>query len=297
MPTFETPRPDRHHVDIARRRARHRQRPGRHHRHRRRRPTLPSAADVSRGRRHPGRVRRRPPDDQRPEELAALLPLRPRRLGAGRPIEVPTGSSLEASSALGDLRLDGELGRCRVKTGDGQHPPRPLRRRSRSRPATATSTSTTSTATPTSATGSGDVRDRPVDGAADRQELQRRHAIDDVTGDLRVQAANGGIRSRGPGGRSSAKTATGDRRRRGPPRRRRARDRRPATCRCGIAAGTAAYLDVRSQSGRIRNALDASRRSRAEPTRSSSCGPHTSVGDITLIGRCRPRTDAADGPT
>ena len=34
-------------------------------------------------------------------------------------IDVPTGSSLEASSSLGDLQVDGELDRCRVKAAMG----------------------------------------------------------------------------------------------------------------------------------------------------------------------------------
>src|SRR4051794_10813833 len=34
-------------------------------------------------------------------------------------IDVPTGSRLEASSSLGDLHVDGELDRCRLKTAMG----------------------------------------------------------------------------------------------------------------------------------------------------------------------------------
>ena len=81
-------------------------------------------------------------------------------------IEVPTGSSLEANTDLGDLHAEGELGAMPAQDRDGQHPARPhgraarhhrlrerrrrsgRRRRRGQRPGPATSASASSTAWP-----------------------------------------------------------------------------------------------------------------------------------------------------
>ena len=200
-------------------------------------------------------------------------------------VEVPTGSTVEASSALGDLQADGELGRCRVKDGHGQHPARPHRRRSRQdrlrrrrrrprrrrrrrqRPARARSAIGRIDGTAAVKNSNGDIAIGEVTGDAPGEGRQRQHR----------DRAGAGVGRRQDGRRL-------DRRRRGPPRLR-------------VLETSAGDLSLRHRRRHrrvarrpleVRHGAQRPRREPTAPRRADEVlevrAAHR-VGDITLIGR------------
>lgn len=195
-------------------------------------------------------------------------------------LDVPTGSNLEASSSLGDIRIEGELGQCRVKTAMGD-----IRLDHSARLTLKTSYGNVDVdrveGDADITTGSGEVRVGRVSGAAIVKNSNGATAIDDVGGDVRVKAANGNISIARADRSIVAKTAAGSievgELRRGVA----VLETAAGNLSCGIADGTAVNLDVRCKHGRIHSALDAS----DGPVPSDEIvelRAHTTVGDITL---------------
>src|SRR3954467_6435462 len=123
-------------------------------------------------------------------------------------IDVPAGSSLEASSSLGDLQVDGELDRCQVKTAMGNI------RLDHAGPLTLKTGYGNVDVDRVAGdvditTGSGDVRIGTVVGAAIVKNSNGATSIDRVAGDLRVKAANGSIRIGSAQESVGAKSAAG----------------------------------------------------------------------------------------
>lgn len=204
-------------------------------------------------------------------------------------VEVPTGSSLEASSSLGDIRVDGEVDRCRVRTSMGDI------RLDRSGRLTAKTgfgnvdvDRVEGDADVT--TGSGDLRIGTVHGAAVVKNSNGATSIDDVSGDVRVRSSNGSITVSSAGRSIVAKTAAGSIEvgeiRRGVA----VLVSAAGDLSCGIAGGTAVNLDVRSKHGRIQSGLEASE-GPAPTDEVAQLHAHTTVGDITLF-----RTDGLAQP-
>jgi DUF4097 and DUF4098 domain-containing protein YvlB len=196
-------------------------------------------------------------------------------------IEVPTGSSIDASSSLGDIRADGQLDRCQVKTSMGS-----IRLDHCGALTVKTSFGDVDVdhvhgdADVTTSSGAVDIG--IVDGAAVVKNSNGATAIGRVTGDVRVKAANGRITIHRAERSVVAKSAAGSIEvgslRRGVA----TLETSVGDIACGLAEGTTANLDVRSKSGRIHSGLDAS----------DGPGPsddvlelhaHTTVGNITLF--------------
>jgi DUF4097 and DUF4098 domain-containing protein YvlB len=197
-------------------------------------------------------------------------------------VEVPTGSSLEASTDLGDLHTEGELGACRAKTGMGTI-------RLDHTGALHASTGygdvvvdrVVGEAEVT--TGSGDVRLGAIDGRLVVKNSNGGTVVDAVTGDLRVKAANGDVVIGRAQSSVVAKTANGDVR---------IRDVRHGTVvmetaagelEVGIHEGIAAWLDVRTSFGTVHNTLGAAD-GPAPSEGTVEVRARTSFGDI-VIGR------------
>ena len=199
-------------------------------------------------------------------------------------VEVPTGSSLEASTSLGDIpwstvswtgaassrpvgniRLD-RCGRLTLKTSYGDVA---VDRVDGDADIT---------------TGSGELRIGRVDGAAVIKNANGGTTIDGVTGDVRVKAANGSITIARAEQSVVAKTAAGSidvgEIRRGVA----VLETAAGDLSCGITAGTAVNLDVRSKYGRIRSGLDASD-GPAPTDESSSCTPTPPSATSPSTGR------------
>jgi hypothetical protein len=215
-------------------------------------------------------------------------------LGGGESVEVtidlPTGSRIHADSGMGDFRAEGELGDCHFKTAMG-----------------AIRLDQTGALHAVSSFGdiavdrvegqaditasSGDVRLGAISGALEVKSSNGRVEIDEVGGALRVKAANGAIHVGRAHSSATAKTAAGDVR---------IDDVRSGTVvletaigeiEVGIHDGVAAWLDVRSSMGVVRNSLDEV----DGPPRTSGTVEvrgRTSMGDV-LIHRAPAPTDAA----
>ncbi len=171
-------------------------------------------------------------------------------------IELPAGSHVHGALGLGDVHCDGRLGDCRIKTGLGdirleQADTLDLR--------TGAGDITVDRATGRAevTAGSGDVR---------LGELERSAVIKNSNGDtwvgvahddLRLNAANGSIAVDLAHAGVGAKSANGDVRLGEVMRGSVVLETKIGDLEVGIREGTAAWLDVSSQFGRVHNALDA----------------------------------------
>jgi DUF4097 and DUF4098 domain-containing protein YvlB len=202
-------------------------------------------------------------------------------------VEVPTGSSLDASTDMGDLHAEGELGTSRLKSAMGN-----LRV---DHAATLHATTAYGNVVADRVEGdaevtttSGEVRLGVLGGAAVIKNSNGDTAVAEVTGDLRVKTANGDITVGRAQGSVTAKTARGDVRISDVTRGTTVMETAAGALEVGIHEGTAAFLDLRTQFGTVRNSLDAA----DEPAPSEhtvEVRARTSVGDI-VIGRSAEET-------
>jgi DUF4097 and DUF4098 domain-containing protein YvlB len=181
---------------------------------------------------------------------------------------------------MGDIGCEGHLGECRFKTGMGNirldH----------------TGTLHLKTGMGTIAvdralgdadvtTGSGDVRIGQIEGAAVIKNSNGDTAVGEVTGDLRVKSANGRITVDRAHASLTAKTANGNIRIGEVMRGAIVLETAAGELEVGIREGTAAWLDVSSQYGRVRNSLDEA----GSPEQSEATveiRARTSYGDIKI---------------
>jgi DUF4097 and DUF4098 domain-containing protein YvlB len=195
-------------------------------------------------------------------------------------IELPTGSRVEATSGIGDFRADGELGACNLKTAMGSirldH--------------TATLRAVTSFGAVTVdhvagdaevSTGSGEVRLGDVEGALVIKNSNGDSEVGEATGDVRVKAANGDITIARALDSVTARTANGDVRVRDARHGEVVMETAAGELEVGIPLGTAAYLDLNSRFGAVRNDLDPSDVPAASD-RTVRVRARTSYGDILV---------------
>jgi hypothetical protein len=246
-------------------------------------------------------VQVRPSDSSKRDDVAAaeqtrveyaggrLLVKAPRRLREFSPfsdggsidveIELPAGSDLSGHMAAGGFRCTGSLGRCELKSSAGGIS---VERVARAKLVTAgdirlervTGDAELSTAT-------GDVRAGAIDGSAVIKNSNGDVRIGEVGGDLRVRAANGDIEVESSHGSVSAKTANGHIRVGSIQRGSLVAETATGGIEVGIADGVAAWLDLSTGFGQVRNSLE----STEGP---GSTGEHVEVraktgfGDITI---------------
>jgi hypothetical protein len=195
-------------------------------------------------------------------------------------IELPAGSSVQATGALADFDCEGPLGECRIKTGLG--------RIEVDRAQTLTVKSATGDISVDHVAGhadikagSGDVRVRALDATAVIKNSNGDTWIGDAGGDLRVNAANGNIAVGVARSTVGAKSANGDVRLGEVVRGSVVLETHLGDLEVGIPEGTAAWLDLRSTAGRVHNALDAA--DAPEPAGDSvEVRARTSVGDVVV---------------
>lgn len=204
-------------------------------------------------------------------------------------VELPTGSQLTVDSPLGNLSAEGELGECRLKTSMGNirvDQAGPLQA------STGYGNLSVDRVVGDAAltTGSGDVRVGAVEGDAMIKSSNGDTTIGEVTGELRVKAANGDVAVGRAHRSATARTANGDIRitevRGGVI----VVETAAGDLEVGIREGTAAWLDVVTRFGAVRNDLGTA----DGPTPSDTTvevRARTSVGDI-YIARS-PSGDAA----
>jgi DUF4097 and DUF4098 domain-containing protein YvlB len=168
-------------------------------------------------------------------------------------VELPAGSDLRATTAQGDLLCRGVLGDCSLRTYDGDI----ALHRAESLRATTTSGRITAdrVAGEAHVTGSGDVMLAEVGGAANVKNLNGPSWIGQAGGDVNVNSAHGDVVIDRAGPQVVARTAHGDVRLGEVARGSAVLQTASGEIEIGIRHGTAAWLDVKSSFGRIRNEL------------------------------------------
>ncbi|MFJ4617168.1 DUF4097 family beta strand repeat-containing protein [Streptomyces sp. NPDC088812] len=173
-------------------------------------------------------------------------------------IELPTGSHIDMTGAWAQVLGEGRLGEVRVKTSSGDvrlDTTGPLKLTASHGSITVDRVEGTAEIT----TSSGSLRVGLVDGPAVLKNSHGTTTVGAATGELRVRGANGDIEIRRAEDSVTAITAHGalrvDEVARGTVR----LETSYGAIDVGVREGTAAWLDVRSGSGQVRNTLTASK--------------------------------------
>jgi hypothetical protein len=195
-------------------------------------------------------------------------------------VELPAGSQLRGETGVAALRCRGRLGECRFKTGVGDIQ---LDQAGAVQIRTGVGDITVGRAGGDAelTTGSGSVRIDGIDGTAVVKNSNGDTWIGRVTGDLRVNAANGRISVDQASAAVAAKSANGDVRlgevAHGAVLVPNGLDK----VEIGIRDGVAAWLDLHTRFGNVRNDLDAT--ARPEPGEDAlEVRARTAFGDITI---------------
>jgi hypothetical protein len=195
-------------------------------------------------------------------------------------IELPAGSNVHGGVGMGDFDCDGRLGDCRIKTGLGR-----IRLDRADTPNLRTGAGDITVGHVTGhaevTAGSGEVRLGEVDSTAEVKNSNGDTWVGVAGGDLRLNAANGSIAVDVAQANVGAKSANGDVRLGEVVRGSVVLETKIGDLEVGIREGTAAWLDVSSRFGHVRNALEA-----AEAPESSAdtveVRARTSVGEIVI---------------
>jgi DUF4097 and DUF4098 domain-containing protein YvlB len=195
-------------------------------------------------------------------------------------IELPAGSHVEGTIGVGAFTCDGRLGDCRLRTGVGD-----VRVGHAGAVELKTGTGDVQVDLATGhaqiAGGSGDVRLRELDHSGVVKSATGDIWVGRVAGDLRVSVASGSISVDRAETNAVAKTATGDVRVGEVVRGSVVLETHAGDLDIGISEGTAAWLDVRSLTGRVQNSLDAA--AAPEPSAPTvEVRARTTAGDIAI---------------
>ncbi|MFC9331913.1 DUF4097 domain-containing protein [Kitasatospora sp. NPDC057015] len=169
-------------------------------------------------------------------------------------VELPTGSGIDVTGSWAQVLGEGRLGEVRVKTSSGDvrlDTTGPLRLTASHGSITVDRVEGTAEIT----TSSGSLRVGTLDGAAVLKNSHGTTNVDAATGDLRVSGANGDISITRAEGSVVATTAHGTLRVAEVARGSVQLETSYGAIEVGIRKGTAAWLDVNSGHGQVRNTL------------------------------------------
>jgi hypothetical protein len=194
-------------------------------------------------------------------------------------IDVPSGSDVRGSAGVVALRSAGRIGEVRFKIGAGSA------RIDQSGPVTlsvgAGDVDVGHTLGDLDVKTTGTVRVGTVDGAAVIKNSSGDTAIHDVVGDLRIHTANGNVVVDRARATVAAKSANGDVRLDTIERGTIVAETARGAVDVGIRAGVAAWLDLNTAFGTVRNDLDAA--GRPGPGEDAvDVRARTAFGDITI---------------
>src|SRR6478672_6324483 len=195
-------------------------------------------------------------------------------------IELPSGSQVSAEMQMGDVQCAGRLGECGFKTSAGNlwlERTGPLRLETSAGHVTADGIAGNAEIS----TGSGKVQIGEVEGSAVVKNSNGDTEIDAVNGDVRVRAANGDIRVDRAGASVDVKTSNGSIRLGEVVRGSVVAGTAMGDLDIGIAEGTAAWLQMNTAFGHVRNLLDTASRPE-ESDETVEVRGRTSHGDITI---------------
>jgi hypothetical protein len=209
-------------------------------------------------------------------------------------IELPTGSRVHGESAVGSLSSSGRLTECSVTTGVGD-----IRLDRTGAVELRTGTGDVSVEHATGdvqiTTSSGAIRARRVDGAAVLKNSYGGTRLGTVTGALRFQGAHGDLAVDRALASVVAKNAYGSVRIGEAVRESLLLETSYGTVEAGIAAGTAAWLDLSTQHGKVRSELSAD--SGPGPTDETvEVRARSSWGDILIRRSTEPPTTDEAAP-
>ncbi|MEU4729064.1 DUF4097 family beta strand repeat-containing protein [Streptomyces sp. NPDC023588] len=194
-------------------------------------------------------------------------------------VELPAGSDLKGTTGLGDFIGEGRFGNCDVTTATGDIQ---LEEAAAVRLKTTHGDVLVDRATgEVEIHGSGRVRVGRADGAATIKNLNGETAIGEIRGDLTVRSSNGPISVLHADSSVTAKSASGSIRLASVVRGRITLETAAGGLEIGIAEGSAAWLDVRSTAGRVRNELGAAQ-GPEESEETVEVRGRTSAGDIVI---------------
>lgn len=195
-------------------------------------------------------------------------------------VELPAGSQLRGETGVAALRCRGRLGECRYKTGIGDIQ---LDRAGAVQLRTGVGDITVERAGGDAelTTGSGSLRIDGIDGTAVVKNSNGDTWIGRVTGDLRVNAANGRISVDQASGAVTAKSANGDVRLGEVAHGAVLAQTAFGKVEIGIRDGVAAWLDLNTRYGTVRNDLDTADRPGAGEE-AVEVRARTAFGDITI---------------
>ena len=195
-------------------------------------------------------------------------------------VELPSGSQVSVDLQAGDLRCAGSLGQSRLKTGAGDvvvEGTGPLRLDTGAGQVTADAVAGDAEIH----TGTGKVQVGAVEGSLVVKNSNGDTTIDAVTGDVRVRAANGAIHVERAGAGVDAKSSNGSIRVGEVVRGSVVLATANGSFDIGVAEGTAAWLDVTTGFGHVRNLLESADRPAAADETVEIRG-RTAYGDITI---------------
>lgn len=195
-------------------------------------------------------------------------------------VELPAGSRVDATLGLADLHADGRLGDCRLKIGLGRTVLDQVGRLELKSGAGDVSVGRVGGSAEVHA-GSGDLRVQRIDAGAVLKNTNGDSWVGSVAGDLRVRAANGDIAVGLAEAGVDARSANGDIRLGEIVRGSIVLETPIGELEVGVREGTAAWLDVRAKTGKLRNALDVAA-SPASSTETAEIRARTTVGDIVI---------------
>ena len=195
-------------------------------------------------------------------------------------VELPAGSRIQGTAAMGDFRVGGRIGNSRFKTSVGDID---LDEAAAVEASTATGDVTVARATGHAefGTGSGELRIREIDGTAVLKNSNGETRVGEVTGDLRVSTANGDILVDLAHAGVHAKTASGDIRVGEVIRDRVVLETAVGEIEVGIREGSAAWLELNSLTGSVRNTLSPTD-GPTGTTETVEVKAHTYTGDIVI---------------
>jgi len=194
-------------------------------------------------------------------------------------VELPEGSSLEATLGAGSAQCSGTLGECRLRTGAGDvriENAASLVAHSGMGAVDAERVSGDADLT----TGSGRIQVREVGGQAVLKNGNGDTWVGSVSGDLRANAANGSIVAEHTGAPVTASTAHGDIRLGDVVRGATTLKSAAGRIEVGIRPGTAARLDLHTHFGRVVNELDSTDGPASEQR--AEVRARTGFGDIVI---------------
>jgi len=171
-------------------------------------------------------------------------------------VQLPAGSRLTGEAAMGAFRCAGTLGECRLKTGFGDIQ---VEQAATVRLTTGAGNISVERVTGDAelATGSGEVRVGAIDGAALIKNSNGDTRVGEIAGEARVKAANGDVAIERSHASLTAKTANGSIRLGAARHGSIVAETGFGAVEIAIVEGTAAWLDLDTGYGHLRNTLGA----------------------------------------